>query len=131
MLAVEQKILQQVPVKYTEYESIDNGPWLILKHNHEQVTYHYDSVSEILGMEEFPGDGLGLSFKTKSELYLGKRISVGFPLPDSVHSYNAYVVSALRKTDGFEIGIWLPVKSKFDLQTILRSCDYLDVRQSS
>lgn len=131
MLAVEQKILQQVPVKYTEIENLEDGPWLILKHQHEKVKYQYDSISEILGMDEFPGDGLGLSFKTQSELYLGKRISLGFPLPDSVRSYSAYVVSSLRKADAYEIGIWLPVKSKFDLQTILRSCDYLDVRQSS
>ena len=131
MLAVEQKIIQQVPVKYTDFDIPNEGPWFILKHNHERVTYDYDSVSEILGMDEFPGDGLGLSFNTKSELYLGKRISVGFPLPDSLLSYDAYVVSSLRKADSYDIGIWLPVKSKFDLQTILRSCDYLDVRQSS
>ena len=113
------------------FKELDNKPWMILRDSHERVHYQFDGVAEALGYEETKRDGIGFCFDSIKQYRPGNIVTVGFPLPDSVRSYQAQVMSVRERFGLYQIGIWLPIETRFDLLTILRSCDYLDIRHTS
>ena len=111
--------------------TLDQLPWLILQGQHERVNYQFDAITEFLGNEEHQQPGIGFTFTTEQRFSAGDTIQIGFPLPDSVRSFTASVVSQREQASGFEYGIWIPVSNDVELLTMLNSCDYLDIRRNS
>ena len=102
-----------------------------MRDNHLRVSYHYDSIAEFFGENEDKYDGLGLCFDSSKHYEPGDVLDIGVPLPDSIRNFHAEVVTSEEKDDHFKIGIWLQIHSEIDLLTLLRSCDYLNIRHTS
>lgn len=131
MLAVNQILNQQKALNPKLFNNLENKPWFIIGDKHEHVHYYYDHIVEFFGREEMKSDGLGLSFDSPHKFVPGSVISIGLPLPDSIRSYDAHVMTSRERDGIYQTGIWLNIESDFDLLTILRSCDYLDIRHTS
>ncbi len=113
------------------FNELDDNPWFIVKDGHRRVSYRYDSIAEFFGENEDKYDGLGLCFDSDKQYQPGTSLNIGVPLPDSIQNFHAEVVSSNEKNEQYETGIWLQIHSEHDLLTLLRSCDYLNIRHTS
>lgn len=113
------------------FNDLDDNPWFILQDRHKRVSYRYNSIAEFFGENENKYDGLGLCFNLDEEIKPGTVLNIGIPLPDSIRNFHAEVVTSDEKESHYEIGIWLQIHSEHELLTLLRSCDYLNIRHTS
>ncbi len=131
MLAVNHFAHQPQLTNPNLFSHIESKPWFILTENHERVNYQFDSIAEFFGKDDVNHDGVGFTFDSMSKLQPGDKITIGIPLPESVHPFEAEVVTSRARGELYESGIWLRITSDSDLLTILRSCDYLNIRHTS
>ncbi|MBL1140509.1 MAG: hypothetical protein HND53_00580 [Proteobacteria bacterium] len=99
-------------------------PWFVIQPDNKRVYYRHDWITDFFGGQDKKQDGLGLIFQYPEYLEPGSALSIGIPLPEGAQRFQADVVVAGAKDDGFEIGIWLHTSSDADLELLLRSCEY-------